>query len=86
MEQALPLVGRKFEFQDGAFEVILWRVKLLKWLHPTTFRGDNWYRIADIVWKPGKFSFLYFNGKDRLIAVNDTLLSYESVVEKEYKV
>lgn len=91
MEKATPLIGRKFSYKvdeerDGFFEVIGWRVRLLKWLAPTPFKGEYWYRLSDIVWRPGKFSFLYFNGDKRLIAVNDTLLSYDSVVQKEYEV
>jgi hypothetical protein len=91
MEQATPLIGRKFSYKidedrDGYFEIIGWRVRLLKWLKPVPFRGEYWYRIADIVWQPGKFSFLYFNGDKRLIAIDHTLLAHDSIVRKEYEV
>lgn len=84
------LIGQKFDYEldannRGVFELTKWRISLMQWLVPTQFRGDKWLRIADIVWKPGKFSFLYFNGRNKFIAINDTILSADSVVQKEYE-
>lgn len=85
------LVGLKFNYDydrktHGVFELDQWRVSLMQWLVPVPFRGERWLRIADIVWKPGKFSFLYFNGRNKFIAINDNLLSHNSIVKKEYEI
>lgn len=88
-ENAQRFIGRAFPYERDeetcAFVIDQWRVALMQWLVPISFRGEHWLRVADIVWKPGVFSFLYFNGNNRFIAVDDVILHGNSVVRREYE-
>jgi hypothetical protein len=85
------LVGRSFDFTfkhdetiGGIFYVDQKLIDMLHLYEPTEFQGELWHLCANIYWGQGYHTGLYYNGADRLVAVNDDLCA-TSEIEMEYK-
>jgi hypothetical protein len=55
----------------------------LKLFEPKAFDNSLWFQVAHIYWGHGCHTGLYYNGESRLIAVNDTFNSDNTII-KEY--
>lgn len=81
------LIGLEFFVDvDGKVEKFVverkWIETMLVHYDPIQFRGDLWRQISDVPLGQGCHVLLYYNGKERIIAVYD-ILCEESVVIKE---
>lgn len=86
---AQKLVNTSYEYNlddtlKATFHITQSNVDMMRHYEPIEFQGEHWMHVSCIYWGQGYSSNLYWNGGQRLIAINDLLCS-TSIVQKEYE-